>query len=135
MDLNYRYELQIKLMLQKMEEEKKKLQLDMAKQIEESKNMYHLSRLSKMDVEDLKKLQQTTQNNLNLIVDLIVQRSFTNTDSTQKKVCVVCMENEAVIALIPCGHCCLCEVCSMAVISKCPIDNQPIESRLKLFHC
>jgi len=82
--LNYRYELQIKLMLQKMEEEKKKIQLDMSKQLEESKNMYHRSRLSKMDVDDLKKLQQTTQNNLNLIVDLIVQRSFTN-DTNQKK--------------------------------------------------
>ena len=49
--------------------------------------------------------------------------------------CVVCMEEQAIFAVKPCGHVCCCDVCieRMALVPKCPVCNQNSEGFMQLF--
>jgi len=44
--------------------------------------------------------------------------------------CVICWSNEAVVALIPCGHVCLCSACS--ALSICPMCRSPVSSTMRV---
>ena len=46
--------------------------------------------------------------------------------------CVICLENEAVVALIPCGHRCACEACAPS-LNNCPMCRQPIREANRIF--
>jgi len=46
--------------------------------------------------------------------------------------CVVCLEEAQETALDPCGHVCMCLVCSAAV-KDCPLCRAPIENVLRVF--
>ena len=46
--------------------------------------------------------------------------------------CVICLEREAVVAFIPCGHRCACEVCAPSLRS-CPICRQPVREAKRIF--
>jgi len=48
------------------------------------------------------------------------------------KTCVICLENERCVALIPRGHLCLCRGCS-ATQTKCPVCRTPIKDLLRTF--
>ncbi|XP_053138205.1 E3 ubiquitin-protein ligase LRSAM1 isoform X2 [Hemicordylus capensis] len=47
--------------------------------------------------------------------------------------CVVCMENEAQVVFLTCGHVCCCQTCSEALRS-CPLCRKEITQRIRLFH-
>lgn len=55
----------------------------------------------------------------------------------EDKSCAVCMNDTKNMALVPCGHVCLCEACCRAVMSsgsrKCPVCRIGIESTLKVY--
>ena len=62
----------------------------------------------------------------------------TRKESTQTKTCVVCMDLDVTHILSPCGHPCLCHVCSSDVsISqmkyRCPECRSEIQSVMKIF--
>jgi len=84
----------------------------------------------KMDIEDLKKLKMIAHENLDVVMEIIAKRS---NEIEAKKICAVCLVNEAIIALSPCGHCCLCEICSLSITKRCPICTQNFTDRLKIF--
>ena len=46
--------------------------------------------------------------------------------------CVVCFENDARVACVPCGHMCLC-VLDAPRVGACPICRAPIAHRLTVF--
>lgn len=46
--------------------------------------------------------------------------------------CTVCFENAKNIALVPCGHVCICEVCSKH-ISDCPLCRAKITYKCKIY--
>jgi hypothetical protein len=46
--------------------------------------------------------------------------------------CIVCMERPSDVAVVPCGHFCLCEECA-AKCNNCPICRGPKGSLLKIF--
>jgi len=61
----------------------------------------------------------------------------TTEDKTEKEVddqrsCIICLENERCVALIPCGHLCLCRECS-GTQKKCPICRTPIQDLLRTY--
>jgi len=116
--------------LEKSEEEKKNLELQFKHHIEETNNIFQKQRLMKMDIEDLKKLKMITHEHLDVVMEIIAKRS---NEMETKKICAVCLTNEAIIALSPCGHCCLCETCSLSIKKRCPICNQEFLTRLKIF--
>ncbi|XP_058015232.1 E3 ubiquitin-protein ligase LRSAM1 isoform X4 [Ahaetulla prasina] len=47
--------------------------------------------------------------------------------------CVVCMELEAQVVFLNCGHVCCCQSCSEA-LRTCPLCRQEIVQRIRLFH-
>ncbi|XP_044309030.1 E3 ubiquitin-protein ligase LRSAM1 isoform X2 [Varanus komodoensis] len=47
--------------------------------------------------------------------------------------CVVCMEQEAQVVFLNCGHVCCCQTCSEA-LSTCPLCRKDIVQRIRLFH-
>jgi hypothetical protein len=47
--------------------------------------------------------------------------------------CILCMENDMNILLLPCGHLLCCERCSRSLIS-CPQCNVPVNEKIKTFY-
>ena len=49
--------------------------------------------------------------------------------------CVFCMDEPKVVALIPCGHKCLCEACAerVQVGDSCPICRAPVSAKYQIF--
>ena len=47
-------------------------------------------------------------------------------------ICVWCLEQHSQVAIVPCGHKCLCAQCKSKV-SVCPICRGPVTSTLRIF--
>lgn len=54
------------------------------------------------------------------------------TDDTD--LCVICLDRARTHAMYPCGHKCLCELCSTASIKQCPLCRAVVQSSLKIFN-
>jgi len=52
--------------------------------------------------------------------------------SDDDKSCIICLENERCVALIPCGHLALCKNCC-GTQTKCPVCRTPIRDVLRTF--
>lgn len=51
-------------------------------------------------------------------------------------ICVICQDQPAIMAVVPCGHVCLCPVCSDVCLtdrSPCPLCRGNLQSMLKLY--
>jgi len=65
--------------------------------------------------------------------------SSTSSEATMKVECIVCHDSEAVRAVIPCGHHCLCDDCADTIVSSsddaqlCPLCRGRIERTLTIF--
>lgn len=49
--------------------------------------------------------------------------------------CVVCMEKASTVAMLPCGHICLCMSCSLSpefCVGKCPVDRCEVQGLYQL---
>ena len=54
--------------------------------------------------------------------------------AAEQKLCVVCMENQPTVVLMPCKHLCLCGECSQSpTMKKCPMCRKSIENRLEIY--
>jgi len=54
--------------------------------------------------------------------------------SSDDKRCVYCLEEKATIAIIPCGHLCLCTTCSSKnPFKQCPMCRGDIINTIKIF--
>jgi len=53
-------------------------------------------------------------------------------DEEQERNCVVCLEKERKVLLLPCKHVCLCESCSVNV-DVCPLCRAIINSKTTVF--
>jgi hypothetical protein len=62
-------------------------------------------------------------------------------DRGQRQLCAVCLDAEAVVAMVPCGHVCLCEPhaavlqahCKGGHCQKCPMCQGESSGTLKIF--
>jgi len=66
------------------------------------------------------------------------QEKIPSTENSQDlKTCVVCMDNPAEIAFIPCGHKKTCQKCSEAIMKtskkQCPVCRKGIQNAMKIF--
>lgn len=50
-------------------------------------------------------------------------------DLRDEQLCVVCRTNPREIILLPCGHVCLCEDCSLDISTDCPICRRFIKQK------
>jgi len=53
-------------------------------------------------------------------------------DSIDQDACVVCLDQKAIMAFVPCGHRCVCEGCS-AILNDCPMCRAPKQSVVRIF--
>lgn len=66
---------------------------------------------------------------LNEIMDqtkISIDNIYQTTDDTD---CIICMENEYDVVMVPCGHYCMCNECANKILnstSKCPICRQGV---------
>lgn len=57
------------------------------------------------------------------------------TDNDEEHLCVVCMEQDRCVVLLPCSHMVLCAGCAPEVIKKtgaCPICREPVQEQLMM---
>ena len=57
-------------------------------------------------------------------------------DDKNRLLCVVCMEVEKSVALLPCSHLCLCGACTeiiMASTKQCPVCRAPVATTQRFF--
>jgi len=47
--------------------------------------------------------------------------------------CVVCLDAKREIALVPCGHRCICSVCAEKIDKLCPLCKTAVASTIKIF--
>jgi hypothetical protein len=53
----------------------------------------------------------------------------------EQRLCVLCLKHEKNIALLPCGHVCICEPCSQhQILEECPMCRENIAGRTKVFY-
>lgn len=50
-------------------------------------------------------------------------------DLREDQICVVCKENAREIILLPCGHVCICEDCSVSINNTCPVCRTHITQK------
>ena len=55
-------------------------------------------------------------------------------DSGRGEGCVICMERPSDYAVVPCGHRCLCQLCSRR-LTRCPVCRTFVLQILKIFDC
>ena len=47
--------------------------------------------------------------------------------------CVVCMNAEKTVVLVPCGHLCICEGCAQKIAGACPICRAEVVSHVRAY--
>nr|CAI5825075.1 unnamed protein product [Callosobruchus analis] len=57
------------------------------------------------------------------------RRRMRDEDVPENQLCVVCKSNPKEIILLPCGHVCLCEDCSIDISEICPVCRATIEKK------
>ena len=57
-------------------------------------------------------------------------------DDKNRWLCVVCLEAEKVVALLPCRHMCMCAACTMSIMAsskQCPVCRTAISDSYEMF--
>ena len=70
-----------------------------------------------------------------LSIDSITERKSLmdeNRELRRLRECKICMDAEASIALLPCGHLCCCPECAPAM-RKCPICRKVVKGTIKTY--
>ena len=62
-----------------------------------------------------------------------LQGAFSEVSTNSGSECVVCLGGEAVVAIMPCGHRCVCEGCATLQMLQCPVCRQPVQHMKRLF--
>jgi len=66
------------------------------------------------------------------IIRLKLEILFAKRSFEEEKLCVVCQDAEKVMAFVPCGHKCACEICSIG-LSACPLCRIPCEFKCRIY--
>ena len=84
--------------------------------------------------EKLQKHQKELQNKLKEERKLVIDLRQQIQEQSNNKRCVVCLNEEANIVFIPCGHVCTCSSCSSQLQDKCPMCRQDFTSRVRVYN-
>jgi hypothetical protein len=84
-------------------------------------------RLSSMPLSELREVLREVEAHAAQLRSQVVSRALSS------GLCVACHEKERSVVLLPCKHLSLCEECSGAVKSKCPMCREKIDSKMHVF--
>ena len=64
-------------------------------------------------------------------IHVAMQEAFTEASNMMKddSKCVVCLQAEAVVAMLPCGHRCVCESCATVRLTNRPGTQRPVDPK------
>ena len=65
-----------------------------------------------------------------------LKRAQRDASKSSTNLCVVCQDKSSRVAIVPCGHMCLCTSCSATYFTRqtsCPICRMPAQSTLKIY--
>lgn len=93
------------------------------------------------DIADIEKVMQRRKRSLKQSLELLPEHlrpkiSFENEVSSNTNHCVICQQQDAIMAVVPCGHTCLCAECSSSIMAndkKCPLCRTDIEKIVKIY--
>jgi len=105
-----------------------KLNLQLQQQRDEfKKNRFRLSvRDVRLNISNIPEVEQQ------LLESLLVLKRVSSEKLTEDNLCVVCKDEKKTIALMPCGHMCICEVCSNKIY-KCPLCRKVVKEKARIF--
>mmetsp|Transcript_28688 Transcript_28688/g.46476 ORF Transcript_28688/g.46476 Transcript_28688/m.46476 type:complete len:292 (-) Transcript_28688:55-930(-) len=71
----------------------------------------------------------------NLLVTVISAHAaiLSEQHNRKEKLCHICLEQDRAIALVPCGHCSLCEECASKISDSCPDCRTPIKDKIRVY--
>jgi superfamily II helicase len=61
------------------------------------------------------------------------RQQILNPHVDEGKLCVICLDEEREIVMVPCGHYCCCESCAWDV-TRCPVCRKTMDIRQKVYH-
>ena len=71
-------------------------------------------------------------NDIEILMTTGNQRAGNSVISDLEGKCVVCLEHDPVMVLLPCGHLCLCEGCA-PVIDRCPLCRRDVQEAKRIY--
>lgn len=80
--------------------------------------------------------QERLQEHINKVhTNIVYETGDIVVHPSKEDYCCICMENESNMAIVPCGHKCLCERCQLLLDKSrgCPICRSEITSYLKIY--
>jgi len=90
-----------------------------------------LKRQATLDSEECKKRSKKLKKELKRLQKAKAQAPAQKPEEKEADECVVCMDDSAVFACVPCGHLCLCDGCK--VLDKCPMCRVKVQYTMKIF--
>lgn len=93
------------------------------------------------EAREIKEMEENLQRRKLALLDempdgLHSRSGLSNTTAAAASTCVVCRDETAVVAVVPCGHLCLCTDCSVTCISDnqpCPLCRGEFERSLRIY--
>ena len=85
---------------------------------------------------NIEKRKQSLKETLEIIPESVRPQISMECVNSSKNICVVCRHQDAVMAIVPCGHVCLCAECSSSIMTndkKCPLCRIAIEKIMKIY--
>lgn len=85
---------------------------------------------------NIEKRKQSLKQTLEMIPESARPKISIEHGNSSKNVCVVCQDENASMAIVPCGHVCLCAECSSSILTndkKCPLCRIAIEKVMKIY--
>ncbi|GFH43916.1 hypothetical protein CTEN210_00390 [Chaetoceros tenuissimus] len=85
---------------------------------------------------NIEKRKQSLKQTLEIIPESARPKISVEHGNSSKNVCVVCQDENAVMAIVPCGHMCLCAECSSSIMTndkKCPLCRIAIREIMKIY--
>ena len=83
---------------------------------------------------------QALQNTTNNDHETSFSSALIKPQDPERMLCVVCMEREKRVVLLPCKHCCMCKECTDQIVAhwrdqaQCPVCRQLIVDTLEPFY-
>ncbi len=117
------------------EEEEQKLVLELQEEYKETEVLEKLIKRRRKEV--MLRVESLPPSRRSSVMEKMTDRKISSSSSAKVDDCVVCHDNEAVRAIVPCGHHCLCDSCAAQVMTSvpktCPLCRESVQMTLKIY--
>jgi hypothetical protein len=120
---------------EKAELEEQKLVLELQEECKEADVLEQLIKRRRQEV--MLRVESLPPSRRSAVMEKMIHWNATSSSSAKVDDCVICHDNEAVRAIVPCGHHCLCDNCAAQVMTSvprtCPLCRESVQMTLKIY--